>query len=533
MGIILPDPLIHNVAILSEQQSLIDVEKDYIADPFGRWLVPRVSFLGRVIAWFYFIFEYLGWCYAQTNMSAVINTAQLGLAQLRRSLQESSSELLSPVSPFLSLSFDERWQRRIQKVDRLFGGENFPSFEKTQRVAAPLIIQEITRSPIPWKAFECILHRRPLDSVAEQNLKQWIEDVKIWGTFISPTLLLSVCEAAASRSFAGESKGRLASCAFFLAWTLYKEGLAILSAPDLDESDLQQAMIATSTGTEEVVFGDRIPLRIPSEFPIAAKTVQNYPNLMVLTSSSPLLLGMWMHTINEYQSMIPVVHPVSCDCRGRYVIVERLTSSVAEVAWEGKGYASTHDAQLLGKLVAIGEKLMSVPSTLDLSVDQLFVTSELEIRTMSPIQQRLPFFCLPLLERFFREACHQDLARVKYLIHHSGLRNHRAAQMYRFLLKNFGFAATDPDIHRTLRAFDLNDQNFLSVVEWLGTLRNHALYIAEQVKNVPSFSSLVPEAQMVKIRNAFLRTQIEIGWISVMPPVIPQYIIHRITKGTI
>ena len=46
MGIESFDSQIHTVAILSEQQSLADIEREYIADPFAHWLITRASFLG-------------------------------------------------------------------------------------------------------------------------------------------------------------------------------------------------------------------------------------------------------------------------------------------------------------------------------------------------------------------------------------------------------------------------------------------------------------------------------------------------------
>ena len=392
MGTVIFDPLIHNVTVLSDQHALCDVEREYIADPFAQVLIPRATFLGWTITWLYNIFEYFGWCSAQKNLQTVLKTAQVALSLLKSHLLECQDQIPSPISTFLSLSFDEQWQRRFRHVDRLLSGKlPFPSFEKAQRVVAPIIVQEITRSPIPWDLFDALLHKKPLSLPEEHRLKEWIEDVRIWGTSISPFLLLSLCEAAANRFLPNDSASHVASGAFFLAWMVYKAGLPELSFPDLDAPDVKTGMISTPEGDEEVHFGGPVPLPFPIDFPISAYSVEGHPNLMALSSPCPLLLGMWMHNINECPSAIPTVQPVSCDSRGRYVIVERLITSLAGEIWEDKGCNTAHDGALLEKISNLWAMLIRFPRTLDIRLDHLFLTSELEIRDSSPCQRTVSF----------------------------------------------------------------------------------------------------------------------------------------------
>ncbi len=526
MGIEIFDSQIHNVAILSEQQALADIEGEYIADPFAHRLIARASFLGWTFTWLYYIFEFFGWCYAYQNMVTVLKTAQIGLEMLKSYLIDPQPEPSFPVSAFLSLSFDEQWQKRLRGVCRLFGHETaFPSFEKAQRVAAPIILQEITRAPIPWDLFDALLNQKKLDGPAQRRLKEWIDDVNLWGAYISPFLLLSVCEAAAHRYFPRDTAGRQGAYTFFLAWTLYKAGLSELSSPEIYATEESRGVISSSGEDEEVQFGAPIPILFPSSLPISAHEVQEHPGLMVLTSPSPLLLGMWIYNVNECPSVIPSVATVHCDRRGRYVIVERLSSTLEEPIWNGDGCIASHDRALLDVIADLGRTILRFSCTLDLELSHIFLTSELRIRTMAPLQERYPYFCLPIVEQFLREICHEDQERIRLLFHSIEIWRHPASQMYRSLLEKFSFDATDPDIHRELMVFDIDDRNFQYVADWVRALRRHVSRIREQLKGLLPFASLSFREQTAQIVAAVLRSQEEIGWISSIPTNLPDLVI--------
>jgi hypothetical protein len=380
------------------------------------------------------------------------------------------------------------------------------------------------KAPIPWDLFDVVLHQNTLDFPAERRLNEWIEDVKVWGTYISPFLLLSVCEAAAYRSFPDESLGRRASYAFFLAWTLYKAGLCVLSSSDLDAADVNGGVLSTSNRQDEVCFGESISLSFPPDFPLSAHVVEGHPSLMALTSSSPLLLGMWMHNVNECPSAIPCIRAVSCDPCGRYVIVERLVASLEEFFWENDGCVTAHDTALLAKIADVGEVLLSLSHTVDLELDHLFLTHEFEIRTIAPLQESYPFFCLTVVEQFLREVCHEDQERLRLLFHRMGLWRHPAALMYRSLIEKFSFNVTGPDIHRELMVFEIDDQNFLYVSDWIRILRRHVSHIRQLQSSVPQFVALPPREQTARIVAAVVRSQEEIGWVSYVPPTLSEHV---------
>jgi len=532
MGIVCVDPLIHNIAILSEQQKLCDIEREYIADPLAHWLIPRGSLLGKVIVWFYWVLAYVGWCYEQKNLQTILKSAQVALATLQHQLIDCSASPSTPVSTFLSLSFDEEWQNCFRRVDHLLGGEGRPfSFEKAQRVIAPIIIQEITRAPIPWDLFELLLHQKRIDVFDKERLSEWVEDVRVWGSFISPYLILSLCEAAACRMAPGASPSQQASYAFFLAWSLYKAGLSELSSPDVHTVDVKGGLVTTTEGEYELFFGEAFPLAFATEFPISARSVQGYPQLMALISESPLLLGMWVHNINECPSVIPSLRIISCDCRGRYVIVERLFKSFADAIWEKDGCREAHDTALLAKIAELGSMLLGLPITLDLELDHLFLTSDLSIRTIAPLQVRFSFFCLTEVEIFLRSMCHHDQERVSLLFHRIGLFHHPEALMYRSLIEKFVFSATDPDIARELAIFGIDTQNFRYAARWMHSLRRHAGIIRGQCEDVFQQAGLSPREQMVKIASAMLKTQEQIGWCSSIPPQLSEHVISLLRQN--
>jgi hypothetical protein len=529
MEVSLFDTQAHNVATLARLQSLSHAEQEYIADPFVHYLFPRSSFLGRVIIWIYCICELFGWLCSHNILQTALKTSQIALEQLNTFLVNPSEEPSAPVSTFLSLSFDKRWKQRLFHVHHLFNARtSLPPFEKAQRAIAPIILQEITRCPIPWELFDLLFHQKLTDGPAQQRLQEWIEDVEMWGAFISPSLFLSICEAAAHRYFPEASLGAQSSHTFLLAWTLYKAGLTQLAAPDIKVADAPDEIIVTNERTEGVHCSTSIPILFPFDFPISAYAIEGTPHLMAIKSSVPLLLGMWVHNIHECSSPVPCIQIESCDRRGRHVVAERLTSSLEADIWECDGVATPHDRTLLDAISGLVTTLIKLPCTLDIELDHLFLTSSLEIRIISPLQTQHSFFCLAMVEKLIRSLCHEDETRLRYVFETIGLRSHPAAIVYRSLVEKFSFAATDPDIRRELRVFDLDDRNFSYVAEWVRTARHQANRARDQLKGFPQFLALSQREQMAYLSRAFLAFQQEIGCVSYVPPDLSERLVSRI-----
>ncbi len=523
------EPSVYNIGILSTQHALTEVERQYVVDPFALWLIPRASILGWVVVRLYCIAEFFGCCSAQRNFQALIKTAYAGLELLKGYLETPQGEPARPASTFLSVSFDRQWESRLRYVRQLVcGQDDFPSFEKAQRVVAPTILEEISRTRIPWDLFDHLVHQNRLVGEAESRLKTWIADVKLWGASLSPFLLLSVCEAAAYKALPTGSAGQRGAGAFSLAWNLYKAGFSELSWPDLGPPESALGALTTPLGQEELHVGRKIPLLFPIDFPVTAFEIANDDRFMALISPSPLLLGMWVHNVNECPTAIPCVRIVSCDPRGRYVIVESLLTTLERLQWRGGSQMLANDKAIFDMVADLGKTLLDLPCTLDLEASHLFVTRDFELRTLAPPQERYPFFCLSIVEQLFNDMCHHDRERVQLLFHNIGIRHHPAAQMYRSLIEKFAFAATDPDIRRELTVFDLDEQNFPYVAEWARALRRHVSHIVEQMKSSAHFATLVPTEQTAQIVNAVLWSQEKHGWISCIPVDLVDTIVAEI-----
>ena len=524
-------PQVHNIAILSECQALADIERDYVADPSAKWLFSRNSFLGRTVISLTDPFEWLGWCSSKRNMDAVLQTSKVALEQLKQYLLCCSEEPIEPISTFVSLSFDERWQKKIRSADRLLTGQtDFPSFEKAQGIVAPIILQEITRADIPWDLFDSILKHQKLEAPAERRLAEWIGDVVMWGAYISPFLLLSMCEAAAVRSFPDQSIEQRSSHAFFLAWALYKAGLLGLLSSDENFPEIAPGAFVLSESQECLRFGSKIRLSFPLDFPVTAYQLESEErsSLMIVQSSSPLFLGMWMHRISECSSVIPCFHTVAIDHRGRYMVSERLTASLEDSIWEGDGSMTAQDTRLMGKFAELCKRLIRLPVTFELEVDHIFITSQGEIRSVTPLQVRESFFCLPMVEKFIRDVCHEDQKRIRLLLERAELWSHPSVQVYRSLLENFTFEATGPDIRRELIVFELSENNSANISDWMRVLRRHAGRIREAISDLPRFIAVPYREQMALIAKTVLQLQKEDGWISCIPSNLSERVLSKI-----
>lgn len=529
MGIALFDPQVHNIETLAEVETLDTVEKEFVADPFAHFLLPRCSFLGRVITWIYAICELFGWLYSYAVLQTALKSSRIALEHLNTCLMNGFSEGSPQASTLISLSFDELWQKRFRHVEHLFQiDSDFPTFEKAQRVVAPQLVEGITKTKIPWDLFQPLLHQEEIGVPSQQRLHEWIEDVQTWGTFVSPYLLLSVCEEAANRSFPNALPGEQASHAFFLAWTLFKAGLSSLASPELDPAEGGDGVASSQEKEGDISLGTKIPLVFPLDFPLSAYCLSEYPHLMALRSTAPLIIGMWLHNLNECASPVQCVKSISCDYRGTYAVVERLSSSLLGDIWEATGISTPHDADIFQSVVSLFQTLVELHSTLDIELDHLFLTSLGGIRAIAPFQIRHPFFCLPVVEMLARQVCHEDEERLRLLFNSIGIWHHPSARVYRSLIENFGFTPTDSDIHRELQVYDIDDGYFPYIVEWARHLRFHANRIRDQLKGSSEFSSITKK----QLSSLFLALQNEMGCISYIPPDLSDRIMQKLHSGS-
>ena len=523
---------VHNIEILSRYQTFAEVERDYIADPFGQWLFLRRSWLGKVVCYIVVPLELLKLGSSKKSFERISRTSKIAIEELKRSLLDTPKSLSPLVATMLSLSVDEQWQKKFISVHRMLGGEKlFPTFEKAHYVVAPLIIEEITKSLIPWDLFDALMHTKPLSREEEHRLKQWIDDIQWWGAYLSPYLLLSVCEAASARSFPTLSPIERSGHTFSLAWALYKAGLSRLDAPDENFAEINGGFSELSEIDEHSLIGQKIRFYFPLDFPVRVYECVENPDYMVMRCKSPLFLGMWVHRINEAQSYIPCVRPVSIDYRGRYLIAERVGCSLEGPVWEQKGIVTSHDSQLIGRLGKLCHMLLRLPLTLRLEVDHLFATPSCEIRAVTPVCEKLPYFSLPVVEQFIREACHGDQQRIRKLFDVAQVWELPSTKLYRYLIEKMNFEATEPEVKRELKVRNLSEQLSEPVWDWMCLLRRYAGRACEELSECPAYGDMCREELLELIAKAVAGSQRKIGWITSIPPDLPSIIVEQLAKS--
>ena len=174
------------------------------------------------------------------------------------------------------------------------------------------------------------------------------------------------------------------------------------------------------------------------------------------------------------------------------MITKRLAGTLEAFRWDEGREMSPHSRALFDTIVDLAKKILSLQSTLDLELNHLFLTPDFELHSIAPVQQRFPFFCLPVVEQFLRETCRGDEVKLQRLFREINLWRHPAAQLYRSLIEKFSFAATDPDISRELAVFGLDEKNFLSISEWVRLLRRHIARVHDRLKSTVSFACMSP-----------------------------------------
>jgi hypothetical protein len=496
-------PVVRTIAVLAEHSFIEEVERTCVPDPWGVELAPKASFFGVLGTSFFTVFDALGWTSSQSLTKTVLRTTRAALQVLRDVLLHPTEENVASVSGLLSLGFDERWQKKCIWVNRLLGEEDIlPPFDKALRIVAPGIVHSITAMPIPWDALRDILMKGAVDPVRKEVFQRWIDELKIWGSHLSPLLMLSLCESATIRVFGDENPGKVAEGAFCLVFELYKLSLTWLAEVD-----------GSFAINRFAFFGAKIPIQFPREALIEAYEVPWSRDSMVIISPAPLYLGLWVYKMDTFRSLIPYVRAEVCDKRGRFLTTERLICSCSALSWDGPGATTARDRRLLYNIGTLCSDLVRQQCTPTLDLSDLFVTTRLEICTLRPIGMGWPFLCLPAIESFIHEMCQRDVERVREVLDRSGFWDTQTVKMYRELMSRYSFKGTDEDVKRELRVFDLDIQQLPVVSAWVRELRTHVDAACRTLQEKEGSEAVRPESCI----RAVLRLQNEGGFVAVLP----------------
>jgi hypothetical protein len=456
----------------------------------------------------YFFITFCSLGSAAKTREIVVRTQVEALKAFQKFISAPSKKIPHIIKPLLAMSFFPKEIDRLRHVAKILGiSEDFPFLIKAQRAIAPKILEEISASFIPWKIFYALLHKEELSSLDTERLRGWVHDINMLGALVSPILLLSVFEVAASKAFPDSTTEEQASYASFLSWQLFKAGLKQVSSSEVGSAAYEMAC-------PQHRIGKRLDVHFPFYFQVAAHEVEDEPNFMALRSPAPLLLGAWYFNLQEIPPLIPYIKCYSLDLRGRYMITERIVSSLERYCWNEKG--EEKDFSLLKKFSTVISLLLHVKDTPLLDPDKFLLTSDHNIRLLSPLKKR-GFFCLHALEKFIHSVCKHDQSLVHQVFQHADVFQHPEAQFYISLLENYRLDLTDDILHDEIKKANLPEAIFPYVQKWYSTFLKKADQIYERIELDPAWETKHLNYIKSSIVRATLILQKQQGFVTVFP----------------
>jgi len=570
------DPIVNNISVLSAHP----VEK-VVAEPFGRFLLPRGSFWGRLVIWIAgkdsfidlfircspllveiahaFVSDFFGRCVVQKDIffeKITIKISKVAMAPeafsraisfTRERFDSFEKYLISDTAPMpskslLALSFSDRWRGRFEKMHHFFGYKNaFPSLVKAQKEIAPYVIESVSGTKIPWESLKTFMQIRALTGRLRKRLSAWCQDVgKSW-EFLSPLLFIRLFERL---HLLPESKLKPSERAMWLhifemTRFFYNMGLVQLIDGEYSqfEWDLRKKDIPIAIENQVLIeFSLTVSLRAYElSDQERKKCFSTYGcECMVLVSSSPLFLGVWSQLKQIVFSILPI-RSFLCDSKGKYAVVERLVASLDDSdIWESENGVSARDKKLLSGITEVVNQLLFQRDLLQpLELHNIFVTPEMELRTVVPEKWKYstPVF-LHRIELFVVKACRKNRGRIRYVLENADVFVHKQAIFFRNLLKKWWdvlfWEGSDAGeriksairIEAQLCRVDKEEVLDFAFSEWVKNLRESVPRIRLEIRKRELDSNLVRKNASKWTVEAFLFLQKEIGFVAIIPEEI-------------
>lgn len=463
---------------------------------------------------------------------SVLDVVKQSLLDLEAYLQRPVVHPPQSIEHLVGWIYDHELRHTIRKVYSLFFNR-IPawSFKEAQEMLAPGIVEYISGAKIPWDVFGRLMRREKLSHCEGEELKYWIEEVSEWGRLISPSLWLGLFEEAARRAFPNfpDKKGLKAA---YLAWQLYKNGLVVLEAPDFNTTDLKSYAFDPVDGSVPFTVGEELDVCLPFEFPIAAYAIEGLPTVMAIAAPSPVILEMLPFNIMECTFGIPSLKMHFIESRRRFIVAERLLTSLEEVIWEEEEFDTKLDQDLLCELVATVSFMLKQPYTLALELDRIFLTCNGTIRVLSPLKKAHDFMSLYDLEQFVQKVVQKDQRRITHVLREAKFSETPTGRVYAALLRKKGLNISPRDIETEIQIQRARDQNLPTRLEdWAKELRTKAQRSVRMLKAQPAFAHVRADQMFQRVHEAIIQIQEELSFVSILPVDLVERIVARVSKN--
>ena len=500
------------VAALAECSSIEEVERACVPDLWGEELIPARSVKGFLRTHVFEFFDISKRASSREQTRKILEAAREAFRSFQAVLLQPTEENILPFAELLALAFDERWQQKCSSANRLLLGEESPlRFAEALRVVGPSILSSTTAASIPWDVLETIAKGEALRPAQRTSFHRWVEELRGQQGSLSPLLMLSVCESAASKAF-GEGDPRDSTKeAFRILFELYRAGLKWLVGADAGALD-------------RIPLGLKITsIRFPEASDVQAYEDPSSADSMIMVSPAPLYLGIWLNSLAASRSSIPSIRLELID--GRFLKAERLLSSCSDLFWEGPGVSTGRDRRLLDGIAELCARVLRSGGTPLMNFDRLFVTFQFSVCSLQAFEDKWPFTCLPAIELFIVSICRGDGERIRTVLDRSGFWESKTVQLYREIISDFCFKITDRQVAAIIEQFELPPSLFSVLLPWVREIGACAEAALQAIREENFTTSATPKS----LAKMVLRLQKKDGFVALLPANLFERILRELS----
>jgi hypothetical protein len=511
-------PTLGTIEALANEESIVNLGVTHVTDFSGKYLVPRSSFLGRALSIIRAPLEYYGVVSSDSAHAMALHTAQVSLEQFKDYLLNPTGNPDHFIETFLSVSYNDQWPNRFSKAYHHFHpDEKFPSMDRALCLLAPKVLEQVTASPTPVEALECLLLDRPLVPLKEQDLLRWIDDVGFYGKAISQKLLFSFMQFFVNQRFPEFNQYEKTTSTFYLAWRVYEKGMRVLIDDHPPLIREESKIMSELEGSASIQLDGKLPLEFPLDFALTAYGVEGHADVMLLHSPSPISLGVWAYKILKNPTCLPYINILHMDEQGRFYITERIADLLdSPDFWEKGGADSNKNLRLcrdLGKMVF---SLCQRKVTYEISKEHLFLSQVGGIGTLKAFKQKFNYLHLPAIEKLIHSVCLEDKERIRLVLNEGRLFEHPICVALRQLILKHSFQATERHIQEALQGV-LGKEGIAKIVVWHAEVQDTVRYAVASLGSSPSFSSKKQIDHLGLLAEAFCALQQELGFVLKIP----------------
>ncbi len=374
-------------------------------------------------------------CYEKNKMNADEQDALRGDVVL---IGVTLSSLFDLNIPFSMTQRINRVQLAFEKVlkRQLFAEKEIALLRDFEKVYAMACVESIMRKPMPQHAFLGLLNGEAR-CAAQEELQEWLACVKDKEVRLTPWLfhqaLAGMIEVVLKTKV---NSAELSHQVSSLEIALLKKGCKMFQRED---QLYTKWLTVLSPGTViDEKDGGGILLGESKQHPtflsqgLVAFERQGHPDQLVIFGKSVALLGMWHASHKENGAMVPFVTVLKTDPQGRYLVIEKLVSSLEAIPFRRKfGKVAEEDEAKCDEIARLIAWMSSqkVTPKVEFQPAFIFFTSKGFLRTLVPLKTDEPFD-YNKLENFVRIAANGNYLAFRYIMRRSELIHHPVALFY-------------------------------------------------------------------------------------------------------